>query len=452
MKMKKLILLASLFISTICISQNFTKKETVEDLNLLLESIEKYNPALSVYNNNFHESGTEIIYSINKDDVSQLEYFSLVSQIVSLSNEGHFDIGNWSDSFHKGFNDNSYKYLPIAVKVLENRIYIWNDYSSENLLSKGDEILEINGKSASLILDQLEKFIPTDGKIMSNFNRTVSLSFPWMYYFYIDQSESFKLTLSDYKKGEIKNLEIKTLNKKAISLNYEKNYSTLIVEPEEPSIKDLYEFKVEGELAVLKLKSFYYRLAEDFRINPKKLYKELFSKIIDSEVKTLIVDLRNNTGGRKEFSNELLPFILTEKTKGLFRMSESWEGKTKKYKIPKRSKLAFRGKIYVLVNGKTFSEGSVVARLFREYTDATIIGEETGTRYEGFTAGSKQSIFLPNSELRINIPRYHLKFPHSEKQMTNNRGLIPDIRVVYSIKDLVEDRDLEMEYLREILK
>ena len=134
-----------------------------------------------------------------------------------------------------------------------------------------------------------------------------------------------------------------------------------------------------------------------------------------------------------------------------FKTSHSWDGKIRHYKLPAQNKLAFSGPIYVLVNGKTYSAGASLARYLREYGNAITIGEEGGTRYEGYVAGSQQAVFLPNSNLKIAIPRYHNNFPASLKQKTQNRGLIPDHIVTYSIDDLIQERDLEMEFVTKLI-
>lgn len=115
------------------------------------------------------------------------------------------------------------------------------------------------------------------------------------------------------------------------------------------------------------------------------------------------------------------------------------------YKFSDPSKWSFKGLIYVLVNGRTYSAGSTLARYLREYGDATVIGSETGTRYEGFAGGSRQIVHLPNTNLKIGIPRYHISFPVSVKQKAKNRGLLPDHEIEPSIECHFEGRDLHME-------
>ena len=130
----------------------------------------------------------------------------------------------------------------------------------------------------------------------------------------------------------------------------------------------------------------------------------------------------------------------------------SWHGKKRTYKVPRPSKQAYQGKLYVLINGNTFSAGSTIARYLKEFGNAIVIGEESGTRYEGFAAGSQQYVYLPHSKIRIAIPRYHILFPPSDKQSTTNQGLLPDYNITPSISDLINKKDAILHKAVSILK
>ena len=149
----------------------------------------------------------------------------------------------------------------------------------------------------------------------------------------------------------------------------------------------------------------------------------------------------------------MIPYFISNKPEErILRTSISWEGKERVYKIPSPSGNVFRGKIYVLVNGRTYSNGHTLARYLKEFADAIIIGEETGTRYEGLAAGSSQYVILEGSGVRIGIPRYQYKFPVSSIQDTSNRGLIPDKEVTYSIQDLISKLDLHLKIAEEMIQ
>lgn len=427
-------------------SQTLSKNQVIQDLNFLVSSIEKYNPALYEYNPEFQSNTQQLIESVNTE-LNLLQHFGLVSKIIAESNEGHFNAGDWSDTIHSGFGNNVYSYLPLQLKVLNGELYVWDCYTEKQELQKGDKILSINNKKTETIIQSLYDHIPSDGNIETHLQRTLSLSFPWRYYLFVEQPDEFLIQVIPAKSNEDRKLTIDALQIAEMRENF-KNRNKVSEEPEKSQPdNEVYTFEILENYALLKLTSFDYSRIKAKDLKSKKLYKNIFTELAENETHYLVIDLRNNTGGRNEFAADLIPYILKENQKGWFKKTISWKGKEKTYKLPRKNKWAFQGKIYVLVNGRTYSSGSSTARYLKEYTDAVIIGEETGTRYEGFAAGSTQVVYLPHSNIKIGIPRYHLKFPPSEKQTTKNRGLLPDVEITENIDDLINERDIQMEYV-----
>lgn len=448
--MKNLLYLA-LLVSINLSAQNLSLNQTKADLVQLKNEIQLYNPALDAYNPNFENSVNQLLTKLGSDSVSLIESFKYASQICALSNEGHFALGNWSDPVHSGFLENTYKYLPVSIKIRQDKMFVWIDNSAERALNRGDEILAINGMNAKTILSSLHNAFPTDGEITTYANRTIELGFSWMYYLYVAQPDSFHLKVKD-SLGVVNRLTIKALSRDSQFENYAKYYPDKSKNAK-PEIQVFHRLVHEGDVSYLTLPSFDYKRIERHGVKSKELYDAVFTTLKDRQTKYLVVDLRGNTGGRNEFADDMVKYINHQSNSSPFlKKTISWKGKEKTYKNPKSSKLAFQGKVYVLVDGRTYSAGSTLARYLNEYANAAVIGEETGTRYEGFAAGSKQYITLANSQFRIGIPRYHIVFPKSNKQSTSNRGLLPDHTIEYAIEDFIEGKDLHMDKVNSLIK
>jgi C-terminal processing protease CtpA/Prc len=432
-------------------SQSFNVMELEEDYAYLIDKIEEINPALEAYNPNFEKEANAVMGSV-ESELNLLDHFANVSRIVCQSNEGHFGLGNWQDTLHKGFLNNSFSYLPLHVKVLNKRLFIWNNYSSSDLAHKGDEILSINGKSTAEVINELFQYIPSDGQIETYKEKQLGSGFNWMYYLYLGQPKQFKLILKGYESKQEKEVEISAITRSEMGRNYKSRNTTPTVKEEKAGQQEVFENSIGDSYALLTLKTFNRAKLEKHDIKAAKLFKSIFKDYQEREVRHLIIDLRDNSGGRKEFPIGILPFVLQQDKKGIYQTAISWKGKEKNYKLPSKSKYAFTGTIYVLVNGGTYSAGSVMARYLKEYGNAIVIGDETGTRYEGFAAGSEEIIFLPHSGFRISIPRYWKKFPESDVQKTTNKGLLPNYSVKYTIRDLMEKKDLEMEKATELIQ
>ena len=173
-----------------------------------------------------------------------------------------------------------------------------------------------------------------------------------------------------------------------------------------------------------------------------------------ADVSYLIIDVRNNLGGRKDYPWGILPYLAKNANQGLVYASTSWTNRRTAYNFPSLNKrFGFKGKLYLLTNHRTFSNGSVITVYAKEFGEATVIGQETATRYEGFAAGSIQIVKLPNTSIKVGIPRYVWKFDLPTRKMTlKNRGVQPDIPITYTIDDYLNKEDKEMDKVMELIE
>ncbi len=432
-------------------AQFLSRAAALEDLNLLKAEIIRYNPALKIYHPEFEIEASKLVAQLKSDSVSLFEHFTEISRMCALANEGHFLLGNWQDPVHEGVPKDSLAYLPLQVRILDHQLYIWRDYSNERPFHQGDRIIAIEGVSVDDVLNRMLSLMPADGDIQTYAYRKIESSFNLLYLFHFPQKESIAFEYIDIN-GDRSKARIKTLKLSEQRENYDEFFSNKN-EDSEQEATGFYQLTYHEDYTYWKLPSFDRSRVEKYEVKSKKMYKSLFKEFKEKGVQNLIVDLRDNTGGLNEFADDMVPFILhTEREDPYLKKTISWEAKEREYSFPRRSKHAFEGRIYVLVNGKTFSAGASLARFLKEYADAIVIGTETGTRYDGFAAGSTQYVSLPNCGVSIGIPRYHILYPKSAKQQETNRGLIPDFEIRYGIEDLVNERDLHLEYSLKLIQ
>lgn len=426
--MRKIVLALCCLLSLVVTAQSFQKAEVIEDLEFLIDQIKTYNPALSRYHPEFDAASTQLIYTVTAEELSLFEYYTLVSKICSMANEGHFVLGDRDDALRQGILSNTYGYLPLQVQIRGGKVLVAANFSDEQNVTKGDEILAINGVPIEDILSELMTVVPSDGNITTYASRKIEDGFASLYHYHIERSDSFEIQVKDENAVE------KTVTVAALVRSKQiENLKTFY--PKNPAASSdkaagFYTLQIETDYAFLQLPSFDFRRVNQYKVKANKMYRSIFEQLKDKAVRNLVIDLRSNTGGRNEFADEMVPFIMQRNNNDPFlKKTISWEGKERTYKLPKAHKSAFTGTIYVLVDGKTYSAGGSLARYLKEYGDAIVVGTETGTRYEGFAAGSSQDIYLPNSNIKIGIPRYLILFPESELQTTSNRGLLPDYPV-----------------------
>jgi C-terminal processing protease CtpA/Prc len=101
----------------------------------------------------------------------------------------------------------------------------------------------------------------------------------------------------------------------------------------------------------------------------------------------------------------------------------------------------FTGHVCVLIGPQTFSSATDFADAVKTYHLATLFGEETGGRPNGFGEGY---IFrLPRSQLAVSVSS--ALFVRASGDTTDHRGVVPDIVIAPSDSDRKVGRDPVLE-------
>ena len=220
--------------------------------------------------------------------------------------------------------------------------------------------------------------------------------------------------------------------------------------------------------------------------NPKRFYEESFSTMQLNKTKTLIIDLRNNPGGTlNEIANLysyisdsnfafIDPYQVTSKTAliektpfnkspliakilmtpfyapvAFFKVHKGDDGRY--YSSNSNSKpkpinqKAFRGKVYVMINGGTFSAASIISSNLKGSKRATFVGEETGGAYNGTVAGIMPTIKLPHSKIKVTIGLMVVT-PYYKTDL-EGRGIFPDKEITPAIADYINEKDPELDWI-----
>jgi C-terminal processing protease CtpA/Prc len=153
-----------------------------------------------------------------------------------------------------------------------------------------------------------------------------------------------------------------------------------------------------------------------------------------------------NYAGQKE--------ILIEELKEDFYLSTDgrYLNKAGHYTGEKPNIKNFKGDLYILISGLTFSGGSEFAALAKNYTHAKFIGEETGGGYYGNSSGSFLSFTLPNSAVTGRIPLCKFVIEPKADSIPFGRGVLPDYEVQPAIKEYLAGYDSEMEYVKTLIR
>ncbi len=189
----------------------------------------------------------------------------------------------------------------------------------------------------------------------------------------------------------------------------------------------------------------YIRLTQ-FQEHTSRDLSGAITKLLNEDIHSLVLDLRNNPGGLLNAANDVSEQFLQNGQ--LIVSVKSREGKEDEY-IAGRSSRLERMPIIVLVNEGSASASEIVAGALQDWKRAVVVGTQT------FGKGSVQTI-LPLSDgsaIRLTTAKYYTPSGRS----IQNTGITPDIIVrpevtkVIQSSPILREKDLDRHLENELL-
>ena len=480
----------------------------LKDLDELYARLQKDHPFLYRYISKEElEFKLDSIKKTIREPLSSKEFYPKVLFWVSQVRQGHLSASLPPLKYSKQeknirdkikFPINQFDYY-----IENNKLFIKKNASKDSIISLGSEIVSIDNENVESMLTNYKTLFASDGFNTTFKNRLLADRFSGFYNRNHDSKDS--LTLELKLKDELKIMKIKKYfitnfkskqdslkhidsinNFKKISKKLKKEIlNKLKIQHER---KNLYAYnKYENEFArELKFKenaTAYLKINSFALPQYKKFYKEVFRKIDSAKTQNLIIDVRKNGGGNPKDIAELCsylidkPFYLVENAKltskfallkpaygnqnflsKLFNFSYGFYAvlfKTKKvnnefeYVMERKENQPktnnFKGKIYIITSGMSFSATSIFASFMDGEKRATFVGEESGGDYNGTVAGRYYYYTLPNSKIKVNIGLMEVKTQYNQDII--GRGKLPDIELQSTLEEILTKKDREVEWI-----
>ncbi|MEN8956583.1 MAG: S41 family peptidase [Flavobacteriales bacterium] len=516
--------LAAILLSVFLISCNSVKKynETInskhsvaelhKDIDFTFKKIEKLHPSLYWFITKEELDGkVDSVKNSITAPLTSKEFFFVLSPLVSEIRQGHNSVGFPMKRFEKEelkeYRKTTNKFNLLSFENIEGKIIIDDIYDSVKTLQYA-EVLKIDTFETAELIAKYNDLRSSDGFNTTFIERRKGMMLK-SYYYYENptlDSVTLKLKLNDSvfdttflrvkKPKDIKD-SLENIAFKALSDTAKKRVRKEKEEKEEfETIRGYnkkfdiftrdYQFMKDSSVAYLKIRGF--------TDGPyAELYEEFFAEVDSAKSNALIIDLRNNLGGRLAEIHHLMKYLAKTEFKTMTPMeSKTRYPKTKamwstqndpisavvkaiatpfiytyeQYTSKKRNGIvyhqmkankptepfdqSFLGDVYVLVNGNSFSASSVISSNLQGSKRATIVGEETGGTFNGTVAGVFKPINLPHSKLNVQFGLGMIRAPYTESP--DGYGVIPDYTILPTLEHRKQGIDTELEYVLQLIK
>jgi len=391
-------------------------------------------------------------------------FYKAVMAAIAVTNEGH----TWA-ALPKGYRSKlgvKRDFLPLSIRFKDRKAIVRQYFGEDDTKIKaGMEVVAINGTPMAELVRIISPYIPTDGFNQTSTYEWLGWQFSLMYRMVFGPHDQFRLQVAG-SNGEVQTLALESVRYTRFKAKYAQLDS-----PKLTFKKQFYE-SVNDSVAYMAINTF----SMDAKTYEPWL-KEQFTKIKSDGVKHLILDIQANGGGTEGNENLLVSYLVDEPfqkyayvsmaTKPYLKREDSksmvedkWElaeGEARRGAYTLQSNyfsdlgfedpdpaLRYKGKLYVLTSGQTFSGGAEFASMIKMTDRGTMIGHETGGVYEGNVSGYAQTIKLPKSKIKVSLPIVHFcinAFPE-----VKSRGVMPDYEVPQDPVDYVQGVNTRKEF------
>lgn len=463
-KMKNVFIVGFLLVTIKGYSQlpSISPEQLLQDHQILVTALEELHPGIYRYQTReeFKQQENRIRKQLNRSMTVE-DFYRLEMPLVAALRCGHT---KWhkKDNPDDRFPFRQDKLFPLRLYFKDNRAFVLQDLSGNTFLQPGTEIMEINGKKIPAIMLMLKKYISVDGTGESAFYAELNQMFNGYYATFIENSETYRVRYkSSTGRGEtqLRGISLTDLRK--------------VLDRTKPVARPPMELSIpDTGIAVLRIDRFYPGKGD---IDFYKFIDSVFLAIKKRAISRLIIDLRNNEGGVEEYGGYLYsylskaPFTYYKKIK-VARNKESSikqyagfpagyeqalgliQEKNGEFLWPVQEYLsekpakpnAFTGKVLILTNGFSLSVTAEFAAAVKTAGRAVFVGEETGGAYEGNNSGVFSIVSLPNTQLAVSIPLMAF-YTNINQRNPASRGVQPDIKVVATVQQVLDGRDVVME-------
>ena len=446
--------------------------QTQEDFDLMRKALEEAHTGLYRYAT---KAEMDRVFDAQRAKLSRpmtkLEFYAVAAEALARIRCGHTGLGPDEETRTAMVNA---RMFPLRVMIEGRRLVVlFNDTPDDQTIRPGMEVIEINGRKTGDIFDRILPKLSADGDIETGKWASLQRNFGQYYWRLVEQTGEFTVKARDAS-GKIVTAKLagvgdidRTKSNNSVNAEARANIDKLEWTHEYQAMR----FLQEPDIAQIRIQGF-------IRLDYSQWLENTFKTLRDRGAKALILDLRGNGGGMDMYGAMLVSYLtdkpfryfdhINVKTAQLsFKERSDWradreahlsEGLTSNseggYLVTAKlhpgvaeqqpGKYPFLGKVFVLIDGGTFSTAADFCAVIHHLKRATFIGEETGGGYYGNNSGVQTIVTLPNSRATLRLPMYEYwnAVPGYDGE---RRGTRPDQAVETKASNLLRGVDKQLD-------
>lgn len=412
-----------------------------------------------------------------RDVTTSEDLFKSLSKLSSYAHDGHLIV-------HHSKMDSVPDLFPLHLKIIDGKLITDVEHGEIPL---GSQIISVDGVEGSDLIQRMLKYASSDGYNLTKKYRQIEVEFGILHYYEFGAKRAYDVVCKTVD-GRLHRIILEPQPFDVIGQAYAFRSSHFSNYHGVDDKKQYFESKIRQKwpqlhvmdsikTAVLTVNSFGLE-PQEFKSRLINLFKELRKK----KVKHLIIDVRQNNGGyrinainlytflsKTPFSQRTQESIITSTLPNLSCVLDTfsdyskfvntyfaWSEQQEEHWILKEDhakdemvpyKKPYKGEVYVLIGGRTFSAGSAFALSAKNDSCITLLGEETGGGYY-FHNGQFPVLYrLPNSGIKIHMSFVKIEHYVTDTAVAKGSGILPDKEVILSVQDLVDGRDAQLDYV-----
>jgi Peptidase family S41 len=463
-------------------AKKYSPAELQSDFNLLKTILEKKHPAIYWYlpkekMDEYFEKYSQIL----KDSLTEQQFAWLaVAPLVNKIRCGHTSM-SMSKAYSKWVRGKLIPSFPLYLKVWNDSMAVYANlnYTKDSIFKRGTLVTSINDVPNKLMIKYMFEFLAQDGYANNVNYYRLSANFPYYHRNIFGINKTYAVSYID-SIGK----EQKTVLPLFVPLKDTVKRDSIKVVVKEKVVKQTSEEKLlryrslvidsSKKMATLTLNTF-----SDGHL--RRFFRNTFKQIKEENIQNLIIDIRNNGGGKVDMSTLLtkyisrLPFKIADTVstpaRGLGKYGKYIKGKflnniemffisrkqkdgnyhirhlEKKIYQPKKDN--YTGNVFVITSGPTFSASALFCNAIKGQPGITIVGEETGGGWYGNSGIMIPDITLSHTGIRVRLPLY--KLIQANHGQTKGTGVMPDVLVPPSYDALLKGYDKKMQVVKGLI-